>query len=434
MALEPKPEPARAPRPAAQPRVEEGTALAMDEALRARWQRQLDAARVDPAVWRGAFATNVWGGRYEMDGLLGHGGQGATFVGTDRKTGARVAVKVLDLKHAADWKRVELFEREARTLRQVEHEGMPAFVDLLEDPGTGARALVMTLVQGEDFGAVLARDGPLSEAALWRVLLDVTDVLRTLHGQSSPVVHRDIKPKNLVRRPDGRICVVDFGGVGKKSEGGSTVVGTFGYMAPEQLYGRSAPATDLYALGATLLTLATGKEPEELAHKGLSLDVDKAGPGLSEPLRIMLKRMLAPDPEDRPADGAALAQELHALAVGQQVTDKAKEAVGVDAELDERPRNDLAEAVDVLTAFLKVLVGVLGTVAVVLIGEILLPILFSLIAAFSTGPSKERVERAKGAVKVASQVVKDGFSKVAKEGAQGFQQRSDLDRQRRRRR
>lgn len=425
--MSPAPEPSPARRTAAQPRVEEGTALAASEALRSRWEQEIAAAKVDPALWTGAFATNVWGGRYEMDGLLGHGGQGATFVGTDRKTGARVAVKVLDLKHAADWKRVELFEREARTLRQVEHEGMPAFVDVLEDPETGARALVMTVVQGEDFCTVLEREGPLSEAALWRVLLDVTDVLQTLHGQSSPVVHRDLKPKNLVRRPDGRICVVDFGGVGHKSEGGSTVVGTFGYMAPEQLYGRSAPATDLYSLGATLLTLATGREPEELPHKGLSLDVDKAAPGLSEPMRDILKRMLAPDPQDRPADATALARELYALSVGQQ--SRATEE-GEEEELDQRRPTDMEEVAEVVAAFLKVFIGVLGTLAVVLIGEVLLPIILSVIAAFAKGPGKERVEKAKSAVEIASRVARKGFSSTAQEGAKAFQARSERDRQR----
>ncbi|MFZ9887552.1 MAG: protein kinase domain-containing protein, partial [Myxococcota bacterium] len=158
-------------------RVVVGTALEQDPGLRGEWEEQLRAAQLDPAVFGGAFGTNVWAGRYEVDRLIGHGGQGATFAATDRKTGARVAIKVLDLRHAKDWKRLELFEREVEVLRSVQHERMPALLDVLDDPATGARALVMSLIPGEDLGTVLRREGPLAEAALWRVLVDVLGVL-----------------------------------------------------------------------------------------------------------------------------------------------------------------------------------------------------------------------------------------------------------------
>jgi serine/threonine protein kinase len=111
------------------------------------------------------------------------------------------------------------------------------------------------------------------------------------------VVHRDIKPSNLVRDRDGTLALVDFGGVADgASANGSTLVGTYGYRAPEQLHGQATPATDLYALGATIVALAGGVEPEDVPRKGLAMDLAKHLPAMSRPLRDALTAMVAPDP------------------------------------------------------------------------------------------------------------------------------------------
>lgn len=409
--------PQEKPAHARAPRVEEGTDLALDKERARAFQEQVAALRVDPALWTGAFATHVWGGRYEMEGVLGAGGQGTTFVGTDRKTGARVVVKVLDLAHAQDWKRVDLFDREVRALKALEHAGMPRFLDVLEDPQTGARALVMTHVPGQTLEEVLREEGPLSEAALWRVLLDVVDVLKALHGQPSPMVHRDIKPRNLIRRPDGTVAVVDFGSLGlARREGGTTVVGTFGYMAPEQLYGQALPATDLYALGATLLTLATGKEPEKLPRKGLSIDVDEAAPHLSETLRALLSRLIEADPENRPADARALARELQELFGAPQKRRRRQEpARAQDAE------EAIEGALEQLAGLVSLVLGVLGTVAVVAIGEVILPVLLTLLMAFASEDGKRRLAEAKKAVRTGARAARETFKESARHGARTLQ-------------
>jgi serine/threonine protein kinase len=115
-------------------------------------------------------------------------------------------------------------------------------------------------------------------------------------------VHRDIKPSNILRAPDGKLALVDFGGVldVARESGGSTIVGTFGYMAPEQLHGQAMPATDLYALGATIVALAGGVEPEDVPRKGLRMDLDKHLPTIDAKLREVLTAMTDPDPEKRP--------------------------------------------------------------------------------------------------------------------------------------
>ncbi len=123
-------------------------------------------------------------------------------------------------------------------------------------------------------------------------------------------MHRDVKPRNVVRRPDGTYVLVDFGAVREllARRGSTTIVGTMGYMAPEQFQGRALPATDVYAVGATALAALTGVEPETLPHKGLRVDVRAALQGRASPeLVATLERMLEPDPDERaPSLAAAL--------------------------------------------------------------------------------------------------------------------------------
>src|SRR6185295_6373321 len=130
----------------------------------------------------------------------------------------------------------------------------------------------------ETLAELRRRQGSLDREALWRLLGDAGEVLDYLHGRVPPVIHRDIKPSNVIRRPDGSFALVDFGSVrdSLKPEGGSTVVGTFGYMAPEQFQGRALPASDVYGVGATLIALVSGLEPEDLPHRGLAVDVEAA--------------------------------------------------------------------------------------------------------------------------------------------------------------
>lgn len=415
------------------PAVVEGTVPAASPDAVRELEDAFAATTLDPRVWTGAFATNVWGGRFAIEGVLGEGAQGTTFVGTDLKTGARIAVKVFDLGRAKDWKAQELFDREVQTLKNVEHPGIPKLLDVIHDEETGARALVRTLIPGESLAQAIKRDGPLTEAALWSILVDVADVLGALHTRSSPIVHRDIKPQNLIRRPDGKVCLVDFGGVGRMREtAGSTVVGTFGYMAPEQLYGAQTPATDMYALGATLLALATGREPEDLPRDGLSLDVDRAAPRLSERMRGLLKRLTAPDPKDRPTDAHELVDELREIAAGRaargplepEIEPDVEERHGLDMRGDDGP--------DMFVGVVSLVVGVLGVAGAVIVGQVILPLVLTILAALSSSPQQRaRLEAAKQRVQEAARVAKDSFEKSALHGAHRLEQVGERDKLRR---
>ena len=160
----------------------------------------------------------------------------------------------------------------------------------------------MQKIDGKSLVAVTHGGGSLSRAEVIRFLEDASSVLEYLHERSPPVIHRDVNPKNVIRRADGSHVLVDFGAVRDKlkPEGGSTVVGTFGYMAPEQFQGRALPASDVFAVGATALRLLTGLEPDKLPHRGLAIDVAAAlGPGFDPALRGVLERMTDPDPDRR---------------------------------------------------------------------------------------------------------------------------------------
>lgn len=253
--------------------------------------------------------------RFVLDTLLGEGAHGRTWRGRDERTGAAVAVKELSLKNVRDWKAVELFEREARVLRQLRHPGVPAYVDAphATDPVTGEEHffLVQSLVDGEDLGRTLAREGRWAEAEVRRMLHEVLEVLRDLQRMAPPILHRDLKPSNLMRRRDGRYAVIDFGGVQSlvPNAGGTTVVGTSGYMPVEQLMGRATPASDIYALGATAIHLLSGIHPATMELDRFRL---RFAPhvSVSPALLAYLTRMVEPEPSDRFPDAAAA---LHAL-------------------------------------------------------------------------------------------------------------------------
>jgi serine/threonine protein kinase len=165
----------------------------------------------------------------------------------------------------------------------------------------------MQKIEGEDLAARLKERGPMSEAETRAMLHELAAALEYLHGREVPIVHRDIKPTNVIRQRDGSFVLIDFGAVRDKlrPEGGSTVVGTFGYMAPEQFQGRALPASDVYAAGVTALAALTGKQPEDLPHRGLRIDVRAAlrdvRPTVSEGFVRALDAMVEPDPDARPA-------------------------------------------------------------------------------------------------------------------------------------
>ncbi len=278
-------------------------------------------------------------GRYVVWRKLGSGAQAETLEAVDRKDGHPVAIKRFYVGHARSWKDVELAEREARVLQSLHHPALPAYVDHFEE--RGALYLVMALVEGESLAALSKSGKRLGPRELRHLLITLADVLEYLHTRVPPVIHRDVKPGNIIRRPDGSYCLVDFGSVrdGLRPDGGSTVVGTFGYMAPEQFQGRALPATDVYAVGASLISLIAGMSPEELPHRGLSIDVSHAlGNAVSPAWEHLLTRMVEIDPDQRPSRLGPLLEEFdHGVDSSHQRAEPQPAAMSdASAGLDER--------------------------------------------------------------------------------------------------
>ena len=248
------------------------------------------------------FDGPLIGGRYRLGPKLGKGSQGEVFLARDTQAkGAEDReVIVKRLTPRGTWKSFELFEREGRVLSQLRHAGVPRHFATIEEP-PGTFNLVMQRAPGENLRELTARRR-LSQTELRDVMIRCLEILDYLHTRTPPVVHRDLKPSNIVRAPDGKIALVDFGGVldAARDKGGSTIVGTFGYMAPEQLHGQATPATDIYALGATIVALAGGVEPEDVPRRGLRMDLERHLPALDAGLRAALAAMTDPEPEKRP--------------------------------------------------------------------------------------------------------------------------------------
>jgi serine/threonine protein kinase len=245
-------------------------------------------------------------GRYTVVGTLGDGAQATTLEAEDAAAGGRrVAIKRFSVRGAESWKDVELAEREAHVLARLDHPRLPRYVEHFEE--NGDLYLVMEKIEGESVAARLKERGPMSEAETRAMLHELAAALEYLHERDVPIVHRDIKPNDVIRKRDGSFVLIDFGAVRDKlrPEGGSTVVGTFGYMAPEQFQGRALPASDVYAAGVTALAALTGKQPEHLPHRGLRIDVRAAlrdvRPAVSESFVRALDAMVEPDPDARPA-------------------------------------------------------------------------------------------------------------------------------------
>ncbi|MGM0554796.1 MAG: serine/threonine protein kinase [Myxococcota bacterium] len=256
-------------------------------------------------------------GRFDIITSIGRGGQGQTYLARDRNTGEQVALKRLALRLVDNWKALELFEREGRVLQNLSHPQIPsfitAFVDETDDGPrfylaqeyVDGRSLQQYIDEGERWDVERAR-------SFLRSLLGVLEYLGSLRP---PIVHRDIKPANIIQRPDGTWVLVDFGAVQAivpATAGGSTVVGTTGYVPPEQVMGRAEPASDQYALGATVAHLMTGEHPGDLSEGGLRLDLREY---LHAPGAFVecLERMLAPCPEDRFESAAAALESLETL-------------------------------------------------------------------------------------------------------------------------
>jgi eukaryotic-like serine/threonine-protein kinase len=226
----------------------------------------------------------IWQNRYEIQQQLGKKAGRRTLLARDRITQETVIIKLLTFSSDFAWEDLKLFEREAETLKTLNHPAIPSYVDYFELDTTGkGYALVQSYVEGKSLEEHIQAGRVFNEKALKNIASQLLEILIYLHSQHPPVIHRDIKPSNIILVENGyqrigKIYLVDFGSVqtlASKAGKTVTVVGTYGYMPPEQFGGYATPASDLYSLGATLIALATGIHPADLPQQGMRMDFAK---------------------------------------------------------------------------------------------------------------------------------------------------------------
>jgi eukaryotic-like serine/threonine-protein kinase len=216
--------------------------------------------------------------RYQIINILGQGGVGITYQAKDLSNDRIVALKSLSLRKAKDWKAIELFEREAKVLAALDHPAIPSYIDYFQSDSEQDKQfyIVQALAPGHSLADLVEKGWTPTIDEVKDIAAQVLEILSYLHTLMPAVIHRDIKPQNLIRNEEGHISLVDFGAVQDTYHhtvtGGSTVVGTYGYMAPEQFRGQAYFSTDLYGLGATILYLLTRKDPGTIPQKNLKID------------------------------------------------------------------------------------------------------------------------------------------------------------------
>ena len=252
------------------------------------------------------------GGRFRLDAVVGRGAAGMVYRGLDEQTGQVVAIKDMPLVHP-DAKTAELAARETRVLQQLDHPAIPKAVDSIIEGGR--LFFVQDFVEGRTLREELAEHRYEADEVL-AIVEELCGILGYLHSRQPPVIHRDLKPGNVLRRPNGALALVDFGAVRDvlrdPQMGGSTVAGTFGFMAPEQMRGDAWPCTDLYGLGALAVVLLSRQEAAPLMDWSGRFRWKEAI-SVHPAVEALLEGMLQPDPEQRRSDALALQAEVAEL-------------------------------------------------------------------------------------------------------------------------
>ncbi len=290
--------------------------------------------------------THALNGRYELGPVLGQGGMARVHRGRDRQLGRPVAVKILASPFDRDRAFVERFRREARAAAGLSHPNIVAVFDTGSDDGT--HYIVTELVEGETLAERIRRDGPLAPGEAVAIAVDVCGALDAAHERG--VVHRDVKPGNVMLTPDGTVKVVDFGiarAAGSDTLTGTGVVlGSTAYLSPEQASGEPGDArSDIYAFGCVLYEMLTGQVPfradTPVATLYRHVNEDPPPPSSVAPvppaLEAIVMRCLSKDPRRRFGSAAELQQALRAAPLAGPSDTAPLAPVAADAAAETRP-------------------------------------------------------------------------------------------------
>ncbi len=257
--------------------------------------------------------------RYQLQRQLSKKAGRRTLLAFDQETQQPVILKVLTFSQDLPWEEVRLFQREAELLQTLSHPSIPQYIDAFEFESAASKgyALVQSYIDAPSLEEHLKAGRCFTEDDVRSILEATLEILVYLHSRQPPVIHRDIKPSNILLtdrsgNSPGQVYLVDFGSVQTLANRGGktmTVVGTYGYMPPEQFGDVACPASDLYSLGATAITILTQTHPVDLPKAGLRIQFeDKVS--LQPNFQTWLQQMTEPEVADRPDSARAALRSL----------------------------------------------------------------------------------------------------------------------------
>lgn len=260
-------------------------------------------------------------GKYKVLNKIGQGGMSVVYLAMNEKANKQWAIKEVRKDGVKDFETVKQgLIVETNLLKKLNHPNLPSIVDVIDEEDTFL--IVMDYIQGNPLSKALEEYGAQPQDLVIEWAKQLCEVLGYLHSRKPPIIYRDMKPANIMLKPDGTITLIDFGIAREYKEkkiADTTCLGTIGYAAPEQFgdQGQTDPRTDIYCLGATLYHLVTGHNPSEPPYE--MVPIRQINPSLSSGLEKIIFKCTQRNPEDRYQSCAEL---MYALNHYDEIDDK----------------------------------------------------------------------------------------------------------------
>lgn len=249
-----------------------------------------------------AQTGSVIDNKYEILKQIGKGGMSTVYLAMDKRLNKQWAVK--EINKAANDKNNEVVVQsllaEANLMKRLDHPSLPRIVDIIDNGRT--IYVIMDYIEGESLDKILNTNGPQPQALVVEWAKQLCNVLSYLHNQKPPIIYRDMKPANIMLKPEGNLKLIDFGIAREYKQNNMTdtvSLGTRGYAAPEQFggMGQTDARTDIYCLGVTLYHLLTGQNPAEPPYE--LYPIRQWNPSLSSGLEYIVQKCTQLNPDDR---------------------------------------------------------------------------------------------------------------------------------------
>ena len=240
-------------------------------------------------------------GKYKILSEIGHGGMSVVYMAINEKANKTWAIKEVRKDGVLDFESVRQgLIVETDMLKKLKHPYLPSIVDVIENENSFL--IVMDYIEGNALSTTLLEYGPLPQEYVIEWAKQLCDVLGYLHSRTPAIIYRDMKPANIMLKPDGNITLIDFGTAREYKEknlADTTCLGTIGYAAPEQFggMGQTDARTDIYCLGTTLYHLVTGYNPSEPPYE--VKPIREINPALSSGLENIILKCVQKDPNER---------------------------------------------------------------------------------------------------------------------------------------